>query len=145
YFLASLIPMLFSLLANPFIALNMEPEDYGITGFYMSFNILLQPFISFYFIHYYTKRYFELDDIERDKLKAITVQALVYFSFVLGAIGFFGIFVYMYFFNQKTDIPFLPFAFLSVFTIPMTGLFSLMLVEAKMKRQSLYFFKLSLT
>lgn len=145
YFLASLVPMLFSLLANPFIALNMEPQDYGITGFYMSFNLLLQPFISFYFIHYFTKRYFELDEIGRDKLKIVTVQALVYFSILLAAVGFAGIFIYMHFFNEKTDIPFLPFAFLSVFTIPMTGLFNLMLVEAKMKRQSLYFFKLSVS
>jgi O-antigen/teichoic acid export membrane protein len=145
YFLASLVPMLFALLANPFIASNMEPQDYGITGFYMSFNLLLQPFISFYFIHYFTKRYFELDEIGRDKLKAVTVQALVYFSFILGGIGFLGIFIYMYFFNEGTTIPFFPFAFLSVFTIPMTGLFNLMLVDAKMKRQSLYFFKLSIT
>lgn len=144
YFLASLVPMLFSLLANPFIALNMEPEDYGITGFYMSFNLLLQPFITFYFIHYFTKRYFELDDSGRDKLKTVTVQALVYFSFFLGLISFMLLFIYMNFFNSETKIPFFPYAFLSVFTIPMTGLFSLMLVEAKMKRESLYFFKLSI-
>ena len=61
YFGASFIPMLLNLASNPLIAMNMSPEDYAITGYYTSFSTLLAPLVAFYMLHYYTKRYFEVD------------------------------------------------------------------------------------
>ena len=53
YFSASLIPMLLNLLINPLVALNMDPEDFAITGYFTSFTTLIGPIIAFYMIHYY--------------------------------------------------------------------------------------------
>ena len=59
YLSASLIPMVLSLITNPWIAKNLPPVDYAIIGYYLGFNTLLTPFINFYLLHYYTKRFFE--------------------------------------------------------------------------------------
>ena len=66
YMGASLIPMLISIIMNPLIALNMSPEDYAVSGYYLSFNSLISPLIGFYFIGYYTKEYFKVNETERD-------------------------------------------------------------------------------
>ena len=70
YFGASLVPMLLNLLINPLISLNMDPEDFAVVGYYTSFNALITPLISFYFVQFYIKRYYELELNERLKLKA---------------------------------------------------------------------------
>ncbi len=145
YFLAALIPMIISLVANPFIAKNMSPEDYAITGFYASFNTLFSPFINFYFLHFYTKRYFELDEKERLRLKATIFRALLTISFVFAAISLLIIYVYIHFFNSSSEIPFLPYAVLSILALPVTGIYSLNLVEYRMSRNSRAFFVLSVS
>ena len=145
YFLASFIPMLLSLLINPLISLNMEPIDFAIVGFYGSFGSLLSPLISFYAFSYYTKRYFEVDKSELLKLKAAIMQSLVYFSFLLSILSFLSLYLYMHIFNKESSTPFLPYAFLSVFTLPLTGLLTIKLVDYKMQKKSKSFFKLSLS
>ena len=145
YFLAALIPMIISLVANPFIAKNMSPEDYAITGFYASFNTLFSPFINFYFLHFYTKRYFELEENERLRLKASIFRALLTISFVFAVLSLLIIFVYSHFFNPSSEIPFLPYAVLSIMALPVTGIYSLNLVEYRMSRNSRAFFVLSVT
>ena len=80
YFGASAIPMVINLLINPLVALNMSHEDYAIAGYFTSFNTLLQPIIFFYMIHYYQKRYFELDVSGRFHLKALIFKSLIVFS-----------------------------------------------------------------
>jgi len=79
YFSASLIPMILSLAINPLIAMNMDPKDYAITGFYNSFNTLISPLIVFYMIQYYTKSFYEVNKEERLKLKATIFKGLIYF------------------------------------------------------------------
>lgn len=145
YFLAALIPMGIKLLINPLIALNMEPVDYAIVGYYNSFNTLIFPVITFYAFNFYTKRYFELDSKERIKLKATIFQSLIYFSFLISLISLAGIYVYMHFFNEQSTTPFLPYALLSVFTLPLTGIFTLKLTDFKMEKKSKSFFNLSVS
>ena len=143
--MASFIPMILSLSVNPLIAKNMAPEDYAIVGYYNSFNTLIAPLITFYLLHYYSKSYFELDEKSRNHLKAMIMQSLVYFSLLLSLLALFSIFIYMYFFNSDSSIPFLPYAILSVFTIPLTGIYSLILVDYKMQKDSKNYFYLSVS
>jgi O-antigen/teichoic acid export membrane protein len=145
YFLASFIPMLINLLVNPLIALNMNPVDYAIVGFYTSFSSLLAPLISFYAFNYYTKRYFELDKSELYKLKTTIMQSLIFFSILLSILCFISLYLYMHYFNKESATPFLPYAFLSVFMLPLTGLFTLKLTDYKMQKKSKSYFKLSLS
>ena len=86
YMGASLIPMLLNLLVNPLIALNMSPEDYAVTGYFTSFNALINPIITFYLLHYYVKSYFNLDEEGRLKLRATIFKALIFFSFGVAAL-----------------------------------------------------------
>ena len=144
YFGASFIPMLLNLASNPLIAMNMSPEDYAITGYYTSFSTLLAPLVAFYMLHYYTKRYFEVDGVARDELRATIAKALIYFSGFMSLLCFIGLYVYVSFFNSDSTIPFNPYAALTVFSLPITGLYTLMLVDLRMGRESGKYLNISL-
>ena len=143
YMLAAMIPMFLSLLANPFIAKNLSPADYAIVGYYTAFNTLFGPFVNFYLLHYYTKRFYELNADERLKLKSTIFRSLIYFSFILALIVFILLYVYTVFFNKNSQIPFMPYALLTVTYLPLTGIYTLNLTEYRMLRESKKFFNLS--
>ena len=143
YFGASLIPMLLMLAVNPLIALNMSPEDYAIAGYYTSFNNLISPVIIFYMIHYYNKRYFELDESGRLKLKALLFKAVTFFSFGVSVVCFLGLLGYIKIFNPEIQFPLMPYLAFTVFALPLTGLFNLELADFRMGRRSGAFFRLS--
>lgn len=145
YFLAALIPMVLSFISNPFIAKNMSPEDYAIVGYYTAFNSLFGPLVNFYLLHYYTKRFYELTDEKRRELKATLFRALIFFSFVVYLISLGFLFGYKEFFNSDSKIPFLPYAAMALLPLPISGLYSLALVEYRMQRNSESFFKLSVS
>ena len=144
YFGASIIPMLINLAINPLIAMNMQPRDYAIVGFYTSFNTLISPLIVFYMLHYYTKKFFEVCEEERMKLKSTLIKMLIYFSGFLSVLCFIAIGIYYYFADINESFPFLPYALLTVFALPLTGIYTLTTVDYRMQRKSLAFFKLSL-
>lgn len=145
YMLASLIPAVVALFTNPFMAMNMSPRDYAITGYYGSFSLLFGSLINFYFIHFYVKRYFELSTESRRELRSVIVKALIYFSLLIALFALLCLFLYTIFFNKTTEIPFWPYAVISVMSIPLTGVMSLLLADYRMQRASWSFFKLSLT
>ena len=145
YFGASLIPMLVSLAINPLVAMNMSPEDYAVVGYYTSFSTLLSPLILFYMLHYYTKCYFEVDEEGRKRLRGMLVKALIWFSGIITLCCLVGLFGYISLFNQESSIPFYPYALLSIGALPITGLYSLMLTDLRMSRQSGRYLRVSLT
>lgn len=145
YFVAALIPMILSLLSNPFIAKNLSPEDYAIVGYYTAFNSLFGPFINFYLLHYYTKRFYELNDADRLALKGTIFKSLIFFSLILGLIALLILYIYTEFFNSSSQLPFMPYALLAMMTLPLTGIYSLNLTEFRMLRKSKQFFRLSVT
>jgi len=137
--------MILNLVSNPFMAMNMEPEDYAIVGYYASFTTLLQPFITFYMLHYYTKRYYELDEEGRRELRSTLMKALIWFSALLSIISLVGVIIYSVFFNKETAIPLFPYVLMSVLVIPLGGLMSLTTTDFRMARKANSFFKLSVT
>ena len=143
YFGASLIPMTLMLAINPLVALNMSPEDYAITGYYSSFNNLISPLIIFYMLHYYNKRYYELDQDGRLRLKALLVKAVTVFSFAVSIFCFLALYFYIKIFNSSIQFPILPYLAFTVFALPLTGLYNLELADFRMGRDSKSFFKLS--
>lgn len=145
YLLASLIPMAVSLVTNPFVAKNMSPTDYAITGYYTAFNTLLGPFVNFYLINYYTKKYFEYTDEKRKEMKATIFRMLIFFSFIMFFIALAGVYIYKTFFNQESQLPFLPFAVMALLPLPLNGIYSLSLVDFRMTRDSKKFFKFSVS
>lgn len=145
YFVAALIPMILSLLSNPFIAKNLSPTDYAIVGYYTAFNTLFGPFVSFYLLHYYTKRFYELNEEKRKELKATIFKSLIVFSLLLTSLALIIIYIYTVYFNTGTQLPFLPYAALSLFYLPLTGIYTLNLTEYRMRRESKKFFNLSVS
>ena len=93
YFLASLIPMFLQVISNPFFAMNLSPEDYAIIGYYTSLNVLFAPLITFYLLHYYMKRFFEISEEERFHLRSTIFKMLLLFSFVLTLLSIIIIFL----------------------------------------------------
>ena len=145
YMSASLIPMVLSLITNPWIAKNLPPVDYAIIGYYQGFNTLLTPFINFYLLHYYTKRFFETTDSERELLRATIFKSLIYFSLILSTIAIGGLYIYTAYFNKDSQISFFPYAIISVMSLPVVGIYSLSLTDFRMQRRSWDFFKLSVS
>ena len=144
YMGASLIPMVINLAINPLIAMNMQPRDYAVVGFYTSFNTLISPLIVFYMLHYYTKKFFECNEEDRIRLKSTLIKLLIYFSGILSVLCFIGIWIYYHFAGVAESFPFFPYALLTVFALPLTGIYSLTTVDYRMQRRSFSFFKISL-
>lgn len=144
YLLASLIPMILNFLINPLVAINLSPNDYAIIGFYNSFISLFTPLITLYVFGYYTKRYFEIDINERIILKSTIIKTLIYISFLLTLFSLLIIYIYMKYFNKNTTIPFSPYSYLTFLNISFTGLITFILVDYKIKKDSLSYFLLSI-
>ncbi|MFI3240725.1 MAG: oligosaccharide flippase family protein [Bacteroidales bacterium] len=143
YLSASIIPMMLSLAVNPLVAINMSPTDYAISGYYTSFSVLFTPIIVFYMLHYYTKSYYQVNEDERFKLKAVLFKALIYFSGFMAIMCCIGLILYLKYFNAESEMPIYPYVFLSVFSIPLTGIYTLMLTDYRISRESKKFFRLS--
>ena len=136
YFGASIIPMALSLVTNPWIAKNMNPEDYAISGYYASFSSLISPIIIFYLIHFYIKEYFRRNEQERRQLFAIIAKATIWFSGIVSVLCLMGIFAYLKYFNESLSFPIMPYLALMVFAIPLTGLLNLQLTEYRMEKKA---------
>lgn len=143
YFMASLVPLILNLATNPLVAQNMSAEDYAIVGYFKSYNSLILPVVLFYVLHYYTKRFYEVDVKKRVQLKAYIFKFLLTGSFALGMLSIFGIYLYTVFFNKNSQIPLLPYVWISMMSLPLTGLYSLTLTDYKMDMQSKKFLSLS--
>lgn len=145
YLFASLIPIIVNLSINPWIAINMSPIDYTIVGYYTSFNLLFTPLITFSFSSYYVKKYFEVEINERKKIKVVVIKSLIYSSFILTTLSLSIIYIYHIYFNYQSTIPFSPYALLSLFSIPLTGIYAFQLVELKMEKNAKKYFYLAIS
>ncbi|MFI3263708.1 MAG: polysaccharide biosynthesis C-terminal domain-containing protein [Rikenellaceae bacterium] len=143
YLSASIVPMLLNLAVNPFVAMNMSPDDYAITGYYLSFTTLISPIIIFYLMHYYLKSYYRVSLEEQYKLKAIILKSLIYFSGFVSVLCLVAIYLYIKLFNAGSELPIFPYLALSVFAVPITGVYTFTLTELKISRNSKSYFKLS--
>lgn len=143
YFGASLIPMLLSLVTNPLIAKNMSPKDYAISGYYQSFTSLISPIIVFYLVHYYIKEYFKQDETQRLQLFATIAKALIWFSGVISLLCFVALLLYLLYVNSDFSFPIMPYLAMMVFSLPLTGLYSLQQAKLRMERDAKAFFRLS--
>lgn len=144
YFTASLIPMVLNLAINPLVSLAMDPEDFAITGYFTSFSTLITPIIIFYLLHYYNKRFFELNDEEREHLRALLFKMLVFFSAIISVICTIVLLIYI---KQQPDIhfPTFPYLYLVILAIPLSGIYSLQLAQYKMERDSKRYMNYSVT
>lgn len=142
YFGASLIPMVLNLVANPWVARNMAPEDYAISGYYTSFSGLISPLIIFNMVLYYINEYYRRDEEGRERLYAIIAKATIWFSGAVALICFIGLLIYLNFIVQDLSVPIMPYLAFMVFALPLTGLMNLRLAKYRMEKDSFSYFKL---
>lgn len=144
YFLASFIPMLFNLILSPIYSLYLSAEDFAIIGYYTSFSGLLGPLIIFYMNQYYMREYYFRKVDERRLLRAMSFKALLVYPFLIMGLSLFGIYLYMHIFNPDSDIPFFPYALLSLLPLALAGVYRLELIDCKVQRRASNYFKISL-
>lgn len=136
YFGSTLVVAIIQVCINPMMAKNLSPEDYATIGYFSSFNLLLTPLITFFLTNFYTQRYFRVREEERENIKATVIKLAIYLSFIMATVSIIGLYVYHVLINKSSDIPFSPYAFLTIFAIPFTGLYSLKLTEYRLKREA---------
>lgn len=136
YFGSTLIVAIIQVFINPMMAKNLSPEDYATIGYFSSFNLLLTPFITFFLTNFYTQKYFQVSEEERENIKATIMKLAIYLSFLMAVFSLVGLYIYHVLINKSSDIPFSPYAFLTIFAIPFTGLYSLKLTEYRLKREA---------
>ncbi|MCF2658968.1 polysaccharide biosynthesis C-terminal domain-containing protein [Parabacteroides distasonis] len=136
YFGSTLAVAVIQVCINPMMAKNLSPEDYATIGYFSSFNLLLTPLITFFLTNFYTQRYFKVSEEERENIKATILKLSIYLSFAMAVMSIVGLFVYHVIINKASDIPFSPYAFLTVFAIPLTGLYSIKLTEYRLQRDA---------
>ena len=144
YFLASFIPMLINLVLSPVYSLYLSAEDFAIVGYYTSFSGLLGPLIIFYMNQYYMREYYFRNDDERRLLRAMVFKASLVYPFLVMGISLLGIYLYMLIFNPDSDIPFAPYALLSLLPLALAGVYRLELIDCKVQRRANDYFKISL-
>ena len=136
YFGSTLAVAVIQVCINPMMAKNLSPEDYATIGYFSSFNLLLTPLITFFLTNFYTQRYFKVSEEEKENIKATVLKLAIYLSFAMAVVSIIGLYVYHVLINKSSDIPFSPYAFLTIFAIPFTGLYSLKLTEYRLKREA---------
>lgn len=143
YFGASLIPLVLNLVSNPWIAKNMSPEDYAVSGYYTSFSSLISPVILFYMVHYYIKEYFHRDEDGRRQLRALIAKALIWFSGLVSLICFIALYVYLRWIKSNFEFAIIPYLAFMVFALPLTGLLTLEQANNRMQRNATAYFWLT--
>lgn len=136
YFGSTLIVAVIQVCINPMMAKNLSPKDYATIGYFSSFNLLLTPLITFFLTNFYTQRYFNVCEMERENIKATVMKLAIYLSFAMAIVSISGLYVYHVLINKSSDIPFSPYAFLTIFAIPFTGIYSIKLTEYRLKREA---------
>lgn len=138
YLLASLLSSALAVMINPFLAANLSPTDYAIIGYYLSFNTLFLPLISFSLISFYTRQYFIVskEEIEKIRNTIITIQLFG------GIISLLGI---MFLFNLYTNsidftLEVFPYLQLALFSIFFSNFYSVLLTEKRLAGKARSFF-----
>ena len=145
YFGSTLFVALIQVCINPMMAQNLSPVDYATIGYFSSFNLLLTPLITFFLTNFYTQRYFSVTDEQRENIKATVMKLSIYISFTMAVFALIGLYIYHVVINKSSDIPFTPYAFLTIFAIPLTSIYALKLTEYRLKRNAQKFALLTIT
>jgi len=141
YLLASIATSSIGVLMNPFLAANLSPEDYAIIGYFMSFSSLVSVIIGFSFLTYYARNYFLIKEDKRQ----LVLNTLIIFQLFVGFTALLFVFIGFYFFMHigKVNFQFFPYAILCFIPVFFSSFYNYLLVDKKMKRQALSYFKIT--
>lgn len=143
YLSASVISGVIGIVFNPFLAVNLSSLDYSIIGYFTSFNSLFTPILNFSLISYYVRRYFK---IESDK-RQLTIDTIISTLLLWGAIssGLIIVSFFVYCSLAKVELPFTPFALMSVAQLFFNNFLLLYQVNCRMKSEANRYFKITMS
>lgn len=141
YLSASLISSALSVIINPFVAMNMSPEDYGIVGFYTAFNTLFTPIIGYFIIDYYLRRYYQYSQQQREESKGTIIKLYLFFSGTVCLCSLGGLWFYVKI--KHIELPFFPYALLAILQLYFAQLYNFKLAEYRIAGRGKSFFRLS--
>lgn len=138
YLLASLISSGVSVMINPFLAANLSPNDYAIIGYYLSFNTLFLPLISFSLMAFFTRQYYLVSKEEIRKMRdtIITIQLVGGFVSVLLLMLVFTVYTNSIDFTLEVY----PFLHLALFSIFFSNFYTVLLTEKRLSGKARSFF-----
>lgn len=140
YLLATIVSSSIAVMMNPFLAANLSPNDYAIIGYFTSFSTLISFIISFSFLSYYSRNYYKIKENERKLVLNTLIISQIFLGFAALLIVFIGFYLYMQI--AKVNFPFFPFAILCFIPVFFNCFYNFLLVEKRMKRQALSYFKI---
>lgn len=145
YFMASFIPMVINLLLSPVYSLYLSAEDFAIVGYYASFSGLLGPLFLFQLNQYYTREYFFRNEKDRKPLRAMIFKSFLVFPFAILVISLIGLYVYVKIIRSESEMPFSPYAFLTLLPLALVGIYRLELIDCKVQRRGKAYFNISMS
>jgi len=143
YLSAALISGVIGVFFNPFLAKNLSHFDYSIIGYYASFGSLFTPLLNFSLISYYVRSYYKINEEKRQ----ITLDTIITTLLLWGLISSSVILILFYVYCQLigVEIPFMPFALMSVAQLFFNNFLLLYQVNCRMQSRAKSYFKITLT
>jgi len=143
YLLSAIVSGILSILFNPFLAANLSSMDYSIIGYYSSFASLFTPILNFSLISYYVRKYFKIPENKRQA----TLDTIITTLIIWGAISSMLILVlfFTYCHIAGVELPFFPFAMMSVFQLFFNNFLLLYQVECRMRSEAKRYFKITMS
>lgn len=138
YLLSSFFTALFNIAVNPFLSIGLSHNDFAIIGYYTSFVSLFLPLIAFTLNNFYSRKYYLLNEKERED----TYQTILSIFFVLGFVSFSFLVIIYYFYHLYfvKSIDFFPYAILSFLPLYFNNFYNLYLLDLRMKNKAKKYF-----
>lgn len=144
YLMASFIPMLINLFLSPLYSLNLSEEDFAIVGYFASFQSLLGPFVLFELHQNYMREYYFREEEERKTLRSTIFRTFLVFPFIVIVLSLLGLYIYLRLSKSAEEMPFFPYAFLTMLPWALAGIYRLELIDCKVQRKAKSYFNISI-
>jgi O-antigen/teichoic acid export membrane protein len=142
YLLASLLSSGISVLINPLLAINLNPDDYAVIGYYVSLNTLFAPLISLQLLSYYKRIYFKESAEKLIVIRNTLLSFQMLAGVIISTISISTFYLYATYSGVSFEV--FPYILLSVSSI-FFGMFStFLLTEEQLKGNAKFFFVFSM-
>ena len=142
YLAASLFASLLSVLANPLLAMNLSGEDYAIIGYYQGLANFFLPFIGFFILDFYLRKYYTLDEDKRSVLRSTILHLYLFFSLAVTLLCLMGLFIYIT--VGTSSFPFFPYGPLMLFQLYFSFLLTFLMAEYRIQGKASKFARITI-
>lgn len=143
YLGSSLFVAILGIVANPWFAKFLSPEDYSIIGYLASFSSIFLALSHFCFFSYYSRSYFFLEENKKESACNTLLVGLL----GLGSVTYllFIAILYVYWVKADVSIPFFPYALIYFIQQSIGNITSFYLVKLKVQRKAFQYGILTIT